>query len=748
MLTQSDTDFRILVVDDNTAIHSDFKKILSNNVDTDLNTISLKMFGKKIEDVSLPKFEIHTASQGQEGVECIKKALEQGKSYSLAFVDIRMPPGWDGIETIKHIWELDKDIQIVICTAYSDYSWEETVANLGKSDNLLILKKPFDNISVRQLACALTKKWQLLKDSKVYTHQLQLEVADRTLTLEKSLSLIKSTFESSSDGILVISNEGEIIDYNQKLVDLLQIPEMILKTKNKDKVLECIANQITNPEVFKANLEHQERDEIRTDTLLLKNDLILECYSQPHKLNGKIIGRILDFRDITKRARLEEKLQHQATHDPLTGLVNRIELMRQMQIKIDEAKNNHTNVVVIFLDFDRFKLVNDSLSHESGDNLLQIAANRLQAIVNASDTLARLGGDEFILVFSNLDTEKLIVDKIYQLLEVFQEPFVLDHTSIVLTASIGISIFPDNGDSPSMLLRNADAAMYRAKANKGNNYQFYTSEMNKEILAELEQEMELRRALENNEFYLCYQPQIDLMQEKIVAVEALIRWKHPTKGILLPINFIRTAEETGLIIKIGEWVIRKACEQIISWINSGFSPIRIAVNVTAEQLKQQNLSAVIKNILEEFKLDPKYLELELTENVIISNPEIIRTVSELKKLGISIAIDDFGTGYSCLSYLHKIPLDRLKIDRSLIQQIQQPSDDEAIIRAVIAMAKSLNLEVLAEGVETTDQLQFLKKYECGDVQGFYFGQPLNTEELEDVLKHPFDINKIMKKANR
>ncbi len=737
------TNFRIIVIDDNPSIHHDFVTILKTESFHPIDTMSAELFGHDVNTSQLPQFEIDVASQGQEGVQRIQEALQQGNPYALAFVDIRMPPGWDGIETIQHIWALDKDIQVVICTAYSDYSWEETIAHLGTTDNLLILKKPFDNVSVRQLASALTTKWQLANKTRHYTTMLKQQVASRTMSLQNSLSLIKSTFESSSDGIILLNNDEEIIDYNNKLVDMLQVPNFILESKNGGSFLTYLCQQLKNPDEFSAKMQElkQQSDEISIDVIKFKNGRIFECYSQPHRLNDEIIGRIIDFRDITKRAMLEQKLQYQATHDSLTGLANRVMLHDCLKSAINNAQVNGTQFAVLFIDFDRFKLINDSLSHSIGDELLKVASKRLQAAIGSADTLSRLGGDEFVIILTNTEN---IEGKVSKLITLFQEPFdFFNGRQVTLTASIGVSFYPKDGDTIDVLLRNADAAMYKAKSQKGNKYNFYTAQMNMESLAILDQEMELRNAIQKGEFFLCYQPQVDMTSEKIIAVEALIRWKHPKKGILPPLDFIPLAEETGLIVPIGEWAMQAACMQNKAWQDQGFPPIRVAVNVTAQQFKQYNLVENIRNILQVTGLNPKYLELELTENVILSNPEIIRVVTELKKLGVIIAIDDFGTGYSSLSYLHKIPLDRLKIDSSFIQHIQSKTDDEVIIRAVIAMAKSLNLEVLAEGVETPDQVNFLKKNQCSEVQGYYFSKPLNTVEFEECLKDPAQIKKII-----
>ncbi len=738
------TDLRILIVDDNPDIHNDFKKILTRDVATQtyLEDIEKKIFGETDSDKTLlPQFHIDTASQGQEGVNAVEIALKEGNPYALAFVDIRMPPGWNGIETIKHIWQLDPDIQIVICTAYSDYSWEETINELGQKENLLILKKPFDSIAVRQLACALTKKWQLVQDARNYTNKLKQEVQNQTSSLQKSLSLVKATLESSSDGILVINNQGNIIDYNQKFVGMWGIPRDFMTDKNAMQLCEYMMQQLENPELllnyFKEN--GSDLDSVRIDLIKFKDGKVFEYYIQPQKLDQQTVGRVMDFRDITKRIMLEKNLEHQATHDALTGLPNRVMLHEKIRQAIKNSEQDGSYFALLFLDLDRFKLINDSLSHAVGDEVLKIASSRLQTTIRTEDTLSRLGGDEFVIIFTHLKHENDVLAKVNNLQKVFLEPFAIDKRNIIVNCSIGISIYPKDGNSADVLLRNADAAMYRAKEQHGNGFEFYKDELNTQSLAKLEQEMQMRQALVRNEFFLCYQPQINLKDGKIMAAEALLRWKHPEKGILLPIDFIELAEETGLIIPIGEWVLRQACKQNKIWQDSGLPPIRVAVNITAQQFSHQDVVKLVKDALQESQLDPAYLELELTENVIVSNMDIIRAMTELKELGVTVAIDDFGTGYSSLSYLKKIPLDRLKIDSSFIQHIQSANDDEVIIRAIIAMAKNLNLEVLAEGVETQNQLNFLKSHECGDVQGYYFSKPLNREELESYLKNPANL---------
>ena len=440
---------------------------------------------------------------------------------------------------------------------------------------------------------------------------------------------------------------------------------------------------------------------------------------------------------------LEKKLENQATHDALTGLPNRILLNDRIQQAISEAKRNNKIVGVIFFDLDRFKLVNDSLSHKVGDQLLQVIAKRLNSCVRAEDTLARQGGDEFVMVAHSLNKENEIERVANKLLNIFKKPFKLARRDLVIGASAGIALYPIDGKTPGMLLRSADLAMYRAKGLGGNQVQFYSSELNDKAKHRLERENDLRQAIVNNEFYLCYQPEFNMSNKEIIAVEALIRWNHPKYGVVLPMDFIPIAEETGLIIPIGEWVLREACKQNKLWQESGVATFKIAVNVASQQLRFSEFTSTVKKILKETGLDPKYLEIEITENVIISNPEVVNMINKLSEIGVKIALDDFGTGNSILSNLTKVHVDRLKIDRSFIQNISIDNSDEVIIQAIIDMSHSLNYEVLAEGVETKAQLDFLMEKKCEVIQGFYFGHPMENRDLEKFIKNLDKHNKIV-----
>jgi len=734
----NETPFRIMIIDDNPAIHQDFIKVLTTYRRSPLlDRLDEQLFGTSYpEQVFLPEFHIDTAAQGKEGVEKIRVALQEGRPYALAFVDVRMPPGWDGLETIKRMWEIDKDIQAVICTAYSDYSWEETVEKLGMSDNLLVLKKPFDKVAVRQLACALTRKWILSRESKDHTNSLNRIVKERTESLQQSLSLVRATIESSTDGILVVDLQGNIIDHNNKLISIFNISQAMIARKNQKEVMDFILKIIKKPKEFinQLNYLNQYLDESSLDIIKLKKNKIVECYSQPHRVNDLTVGRIWSFRDITERTNLEAKLAHQAMYDSLTDLPNRMLLDDRVIQAINNASRHKDKFALLFLDLDRFKLVNDSLSHAAGDEVLRMVALRLSTLLRGQDTLARLGGDEFVILITELKNEDGTLSYIRRILEAFNQPFCIDKHEIVLSTSIGVSFYPEDGETCDSLLSNSDLAMYQAKEHGGNQFHLYTNQLNHLIVKRVEMEAELRQALLKQEFFILYQPQFDMQSENLLSVEALIRWQHPQKGVILPLEFIPIAEESGLIIPIGEWVIREVCAQIGRWQSQDLPPINVAVNASTKQLKQAGFAAQVADILQEFEIDPQFLEIEITENVIITHREIHRTILELRDVGVKIVLDDFGTGNSSLNYLRQIQIDRLKIDQSFIQNINKSRSDEVIIKAIIAMAQSFKFKVLAEGVETKGQMNFLREEHCDEIQGFLLSKPVSSQKISWLLQ--------------
>jgi diguanylate cyclase (GGDEF)-like protein len=430
------------------------------------------------------------------------------------------------------------------------------------------------------------------------------------------------------------------------------------------------------------------------------------------------------------------ELNHLAYHDALTDLPNRILFEDRLTQALIPAEHNRQTLGVLFFSLDRFKKIHDTLGRAIGDRLLQEVAERLRSSAHRGETVARFEGDEFALLLTQIGgTEgEDVVEVIFQINESLKLPFVVDGHELFITASFGITLYPDDGADAPTLLKNADAALYRAKEQGGDNYQFYTADMNAKAMKRLTLENSLRRALERNEFEVYYQPVLDTNTGKIVGMEALLRWHHPELGLVQPAEFIPLAEDTGMIVPIGEWVLRTACAQSKSWQEAGFAPLALAVNLSARQFQQQNLSEVVVLILQETGLNPHDLGLELTESSIMKNAEsAVRTLGELKALGVKIAIDDFGTGYSSLGYLKRLPIDTLKIDRSFVRDVTTDADDAALVMAIITLAHNLRLKVIAEGVETEEQRRFLHLLRCDEWQGYLCSKPLPVDAFEKLL---------------
>ncbi|MBI2295801.1 MAG: EAL domain-containing protein, partial [Betaproteobacteria bacterium] len=450
---------------------------------------------------------------------------------------------------------------------------------------------------------------------------------------------------------------------------------------------------------------------------------------------GKTTHYVSVFTDISQLKQDKVRLEFLAHHDALTHLPNRTLFEDRLQEALNRAHRHAGKVGLLFVDLDRFKNVNDSLGHGAGDLLLQAVAERIKECVRKTDTVARLGGDEFAVLLDELAESQHAVNVAEKLRAALAQPFKLSGHELIISASIGISCYPHDGSDPQTLLKNADAAMYRAKEAGRDTYRFFAAEMHTVALDLLVMTNNLRLALERDELLLHYQPVVDLASGKVTALEALLRWKHPELGMIPPVRFIPVAEDSGLIVPIGEWVLKQACAQMKAWEAKGIAPRRIAVNLSARQFKQKDLPQHIAAILDETGLAPQRLELEITESMVMQDPaEAEKVLGQLHEMGIALAIDDFGTGYSSLSYLKRFPIDFLKIDRSFVRDIPGSPDDVAIARAIVALAKSLDLRVIAEGVETEQQLAFLKAEGCEEAQGYLLRKPISAEELEPLLR--------------
>ena len=437
-----------------------------------------------------------------------------------------------------------------------------------------------------------------------------------------------------------------------------------------------------------------------------------------------------------ERIKNEDKIRYQAYHDSLTGLPNRDAFSERIKESIKRATRHNKIGALMFLDLDRFKLINDSLGHDAGDKVLQVTAKRIQACMRETDTVFRLSGDEFVIILEDLNKDECSSNVARRILEEMAEPITLNELEVIVNISIGITTFPKDDADGDVLLKEADVAMYRAKEAAHNHYEFYVHELNTLVSERLLLETDLQLALQNDEFVLYYQTKVDCDSSEIVSLEALIRWDHPKKGIILPDDFIYLLEDMGLINDVGNWVLMVACQQAQKWIENGVPPVRMSVNVSAKQFRNPNLINNVKTALSVSGLDAKYLELELTESMFVENTEhAITIMHELKSLGLSLSIDDFGSGYSSLSCLKLFPVDFLKIDRAFIKDLASNNKDAAITTAIIALAKSLDLGLIGEGIENEEQRAFLQDKGCTELQGFLFSKPVSADELEQALLH-------------
>jgi len=610
---------RVLVVDDNAAIHEDFRKILGGNTESSAELLAAErlLLGEAAPGVARPAFEIDTALQGQEGVARVRHALEEERPYAMAFIDMRMPPGWDGLETILRLWELDPHVQVVICSAHSDYDWSEVVARLDHSDKLLVIKKPFEPIEVLQCANALTRKWD-------------------------------------------------------------------------------------NERTLRRQVEHLER--------------VVEARTQGLEAANK-------------------QLRHLASHDALTGLPNRVLLDDRLSQAVAHAEQDGHSFGVAMFDLDRFKVVNDSLGHRAGDALIKEVAHRLAGVARGTDTVGRLGGDEFLFIMDRLAKHEDVEHIARRAVKALELPIRLDGVDLHTSASIGIAMFPADGKSAEALIANADAAMYCAKQRGRNNIQCYAEGMNSATQERVKLESDLHQALPLKQLELHYQPKVDTKTGLIHGVEALVRWRHPHRGLVPPGEFIPLAESCGLIDGIGEWVVRESCRQARAWQLEGLAPLRVAVNLSAFQFRQGNLLQMISEALQAAQLEPRFLEVEITESALMSDPEESVTILEqLSRMGVVVSVDDFGTGYSSMSYLRRFPIDKLKIDRGFIAELISRADDASIVRAIVSLAHSLRLKVVAEGVETSEQLNVLRSLGCDQYQGFWFSPAVPATQFAALLR--------------
>jgi diguanylate cyclase (GGDEF)-like protein/PAS domain S-box-containing protein len=543
----------------------------------------------------------------------------------------------------------------------------------------------------------------------------------------KKLNIMNQIMLSRTrNGIVITDEKGITTEFND-------FAQQISNRSRKSVIGKKIFESDITGEYFKRVIEYDEKFENEELKFLNETGDKVVCLfdAQPIYEDERVIGAFGQFRDITDRYLIEEKYNYLAYHDDLTSLPNRRYIQKEIESLIQSNKaGDETKLAILFLDLDRFKVINDTFGHSNGDILLAEVTKRLKGCLGGNDQLARMGGDEFIFLLKDFENEDYVIEIAERVLEQFKYPFTVNSNDFHTTVSIGIAIYGNNDITLEEFMVYADNAMYKAKSQGKNRYVVYTSDMLHNSIEELMLETDLRKALENNEFILHYQPQVCNNLGKILGVEALIRWNHPRLGLIYPDKFIKLSEETGLITQIGEWVIQQACIQNKKWQDSGMEPIKIAVNLSTQQFFKLNLVYFVKKVLEQTGLAPEYLVLEITESMAMDFDYSLNVLRQLKDIGICISIDDFGTGYSSLSYLKKFPIDYLKIDRSFVRDIMEDDNDVNIVKAIITLAHNLRLEVIAEGVETKGQLDFLKKHKCDKIQGYLFSKPIPAEQFE------------------
>ncbi len=652
----------------------------------------------------------------------LMKELKRGAGALLLVEEVLTPAALDLLH--HHVLHQPdwSDLSIFLLTYHgADSPWLTDWAE--KLGNATLLERP-----VRTAALITAVR------SALRGRRRQYQMRQSQQQLRESEQRFKTLFEHHPDGIFVRDLTGKFISGNkaieamtgysiaelqQESIQALSMPEDMAPATDS-----LSAGENGHPQKFRASATRKDGSVIEVELAYL-----------PLIIDGQITGVHGIARDVTQARNYERRIEHLANHDALTGLPNRLSLTDRLHHAIEKSRHSHSQTGVLFMDLNRFKQVNDSLGHDLGDLLLKEIASRLKKLVRESDTVARLGGDEFIIVLPELDSIETMAEIAAAVLEQVAAPVHLAGHELNISTSVGGSVYPKDGHDVGTLLKHADLAMYQAKELGSASFRFYDPAMNIKILERLLTESALQRALEKNEFTIHYQPRVCTIRKAIVGVEALVRWEHPEKGLIAPADFIPLAEEIGMISNIGEWVLRTACAQNRAWQDAGLPCIKMAVNLSAQQLRTSDIEKTVASVLTTTGLDPQYLELEITETGLMQDIEFShQTLMGIRNSGVSISIDDFGTGYSSLSHIKRLPVDTLKIDKSFIRDIANDRDDAAIVGATIAMAKHMDLKVVAEGVTSPAQVRFLAEHHCHEMQGYLFSRPLPAAELGLMLK--------------
>jgi diguanylate cyclase (GGDEF)-like protein/PAS domain S-box-containing protein len=660
-------------------------------------------------------FEVEWVRQLSDGLERLNE-----KGIAAVLLELSLPDS-GGIETFDKLFTAAPDVPILILGGNANEALAKEAVGRGAQDYLL--PGHLDSYSLpRALRNAIERK-----------------AVEDALYVEKERALV--TLNSIGDAVLCTDISGNVIYLNLVAEAMTGWPREEAIGKPLAEVFQIIdgATRKTARDPMKRAVEENKTVGLTANCVLIRRDGFesgIEDSAAPiHDRAGRVIGAVIVFHDVSAARAMSHQMTHSAQHDVVTNLPNRLLLNDRISQAISLARRQNRPLAVIFLDLDRFKYINDSLGHATGDKLLQSVSKRLLAGVRGSDTVSRQGGDEFVILLSEISHPEDAATSARKIILSLNEPHSIDGHELDIAGSIGISAYPEDGEDAETLIKNADTAMYHAKEKGRNNFQFFKPEMNRRALERQSLEFSLRHALERGEFLLHYQPKVNLLTGQITGVEALIRWQQSDRGLIPPSQFVPIAEDCGLILPIGRWVLREACRQARAWQCAGHPRLPVAVNVSAVEFRDEGFVDGVRTVLSETGLEARYLELELTEGVLMEDAESTAAVlQELKTMGVHLAVDDFGTGYSSLSYLRQFPIDILKIDRSFVQQISADSEDSLIVSAIISMGKSLKHVVVAEGIETQEQRAYLQSQHCAEGQGYFFSRPVPASQFAHLLQ--------------
>jgi len=650
-----------------------------------------------------------------------KQEAKNKPDIAAVLIDLFLPDS-QGMETFERIFAIAPHIPILVLTTAQNEDVAKFAVQRGAQDYLL--KERLDSYTL----------------PKALDNMIERAANAEALFEEKERALV--TLNSIGDAVISTNEWCRVTYLNAAAERLTGWPGEDAKGRPFEEVFRVIdgTTREVAPNPMALAIRENKTVALTPNCLLIRRDgaeAAIEDSAAPiHDRRGQVTGAVMVFHDVTATRALSQRMSYLAQHDSLTELPNRIVLNDRLIQAMSLARRRQKKLAVLFLDVDRFKHINDSLGHTIGDRLLQSVAQRLLECVRSSDTVSRQGGDEFVILLPEVAHVQDVSIAAEKILHALRAPHRIDKHDVHITASIGMVTYPDDGEDADTLLRNADFAMYQAKDGGRDNAQFFLTDMNVRALERQSLENGLRHALERKEFVLYYQPKMDLESGTMVGVEALIRWRHPQRGLVPPALFIPIAEECGFIVAIGRWVLREACLQGRAWQEAGLPPMRVSVNISAVELRAKDFVSGVRAILKETGLSPSCLELELTETFLMEDPDSTGEVLDaLKGMGVQLALDDFGTGYSSLTYLQRFPIDALKIDQSFVRDLTTDVEDASIVSAVINMAKSLHMRVIAEGVETREQLEFLQEQRCPEAQGHYFSRPVPADEISKMRRH-------------